>query len=136
MEETCSSKYDFIQRHFSENTPTHEQRMQGHITDEVIYEDIPREYFQCLPDEIQLTLVEHYPHLGKYLDPDELSPDQTIHDPLVHKKLVAGALTQMELEQKIQRIEQLIDAAMIRLMELHRPPQEPFVPPEKEFIDM
>jgi hypothetical protein len=26
----------------------------------VIYEDIPREYFQCLPDEIQLTLVQQY----------------------------------------------------------------------------
>jgi hypothetical protein len=90
MEEACSSKYDFIQRHFSYNTPTHEQRIQGHITDEVIFEDLPKEHFQCLPDEIQLTLVENYPHLGKYLDPEDVSPDQTIHDPLVHKKLVDG----------------------------------------------
>jgi hypothetical protein len=136
MEEAGCSKYDFMQRHFSDNTPTHEQRIQGHITDEVIFEDLPKERFQCPPDEIQLTLVEHYPHLGKYLDPEDVSPDQTIHDPLVHKKLVEGTLKQMELEQKILRIEELIDTAMIRLMELHRPPQEPFVPLEKEFIDI
>jgi hypothetical protein len=136
MEEACSSKYDFIQRHFSENAPTHEQRMEGHITDEVIFEDIPKEHFQCLPDEMQLTLVERYPHLGKYLDPEDVSPDETIRDPLVHKKLVEGALKQLELEQKILRIEELIDNAMIKLMELHRPPQEPFVLPEKEFIDV
>jgi hypothetical protein len=54
----------------------------------------------------------------------------------VHKKLVEGALKQIELEQKILRIEQLIDNAMIKLMELQRPPQEAFVPPEKEFIDV
>jgi hypothetical protein len=78
MEEACSSKYDFIQRHFSYNTPTHEQRIQGHITDEVIFEGLPKEHFQCLPDEIQLTLVEQYPHLGKYLDPEDVSPDLLI----------------------------------------------------------
>jgi hypothetical protein len=96
----------------------------------------PREHFQCLPDEIQLTLVEQYPHLGKYLDPEDVSPDQAIHDPQVHKKLVEGALKQIELDQKILRIEQLIDTAMIKLMELHRPPQQPYVPLEKEFIDI
>jgi hypothetical protein len=77
MEEACCGKYDFIQRHFSGNTPTHEQRIRGDSTDEVIYEDIPTEHFQCLPDEIQLALVEHYLHLGKYLDLEHASPDHT-----------------------------------------------------------
>jgi hypothetical protein len=40
------------------------------------------------------------------------------------------------MEQKITRIEQLVEAAMLRLMELQRPAQEPFVPLEKEFIDI
>jgi hypothetical protein len=74
--------------------------------------------------------------LGKYLDPEDVSPDQTIHDPLVHDKLAEGAMRQIEMEQKILRIEQLVEAAMLRLMELQKPPQEPFVPLEKEFMDI
>jgi hypothetical protein len=50
-----------------------------------------------------------------------------ISDELIYERLVQGALKQIEMEVQLTRIEQLIKAAMIELMEKKKPEKQ-FVP--------
>jgi hypothetical protein len=88
----------------------------------VICQGLPREHFECLPDEIQATLVEQYPQLSKYL-----SPDEPVHDQATHEALVQEALHKLKVKERLPRTEQLIETAVITLMQ-QKKPEEPFVP--------